>query len=813
MINPKNKFTFKIILSYLILGALSIVIGFFIYSEYNRFTTENSEVFSEQKYVETGTLINLVYETDGFSRLALLTESDSDFDKFNAKTQLLFKKIEDLKDLTNNAFQRKQLDSIKMLLAEKNQNIEQLRILRLTNSEDTSLDDILSEVKKLENTLGKNSVETLHKDPSSLTRRERRIYEAYADYLNSNRNIEASDPKKVDSILSASRFIVSEAKRANSAIRSSLKEKENELINNDLKISARLRGIISSFDREIAKNVNSDKLQKDESLKRTSNILRIGGIIGAIFILVFTYIILTDFFKAEKFKRNLEKEKNYSEALLKSREQLISTVSHDLKTPLNTISGYSELFEKSNLSQKQKNYLKQIISSSHFIGHLVDDLLDFSKLEAGKLPLEKLPFSLENIINQSGQAIKDQYLEKPVQLKIEIAETVKNVFYESDPFRIQQIINNLVGNAFKFTASGSVAIQVNQLKAANDLKTIEIKVIDTGIGISEEKQDIIFAEFTQAESDTAHKFGGSGLGLAISKKLATLLNGTLTVASQLGQGSIFTLTLPLQIAKGDFVEKEIKSTAKIKDLKALVLDDDQAMLTMLTETLQQLNISCIGYTDFKHIEGSDVSSVDFVLTDVQMPETDGFEVLKKVNSGALRLNEIPPVIAMTGSREHPHDFFLKTGFAEMLPKPFGREELIHIVEKLFPNKVKITHNGSSSTKESVDTEHYSLKLISSFVNTPAAINQVLDVFYEQTKTDMEDLKMYINTKNLEGIKNITHRMLSMFRQLLAKNCVPLLEDMEIKNYNSLQNDELQQDYNELNLNVEELLAAMKNNRL
>src|SRR5690606_23410283 len=371
--------------------------------------------------------------------------------KYMSKTESRFEKIEEIKSLTTNDFQLKQLDSVKSLLEEKNRNIEQLRILRLTNKKDTSLDDILKEVRKLEASIGLNSVESMVKNPLTLSKKDRRIWESYADYLNSNslRDTSTVKSKTVDSMLTASRYIVAEAKKENSRIRESLMQKENELIRNDLNISERLREIIASFDREITKNNDLEKQQRAESMERTKEILKFAGILGGIVVLLFSYFILSDYFRAERYKKNLEESKNYAESLLKSREQLISTVSHDLKTPLNTISGYSELFENSTLSEKQKYYLAQITSSSHFISHLVDDLLDFSKLEAGKLPIESIPFSLENIIVDAGNAAKQQFSQKPVALQLSISEKIKNRIFESDPLRIRQIINNLVGNAFK----------------------------------------------------------------------------------------------------------------------------------------------------------------------------------------------------------------------------------------------------------------------------------------------------------------------------------------------------------------------------
>ena len=249
MATSKDNFTIKIILSYLVLGALSVLVGFFLFSEFEKLTTESSQSLGEKKFIETGTLINLVYEADGFSRLALLTEEDKDFEKYISKTDSLFLKIKEIKSLSTNDFQLKQLDSVKSLLIEKNQNIEQLRILALTNKKDTSLDEIMKEVRKLEASVGLNSVESMVRDPSKLSRHERNIWQSYAEYLNrdSRRDNPIISSKAVDSMLIASRYIVAEAKKENSRISKSLRQKENELILNDLKISERLREIVASL--------------------------------------------------------------------------------------------------------------------------------------------------------------------------------------------------------------------------------------------------------------------------------------------------------------------------------------------------------------------------------------------------------------------------------------------------------------------------------------------------------------------------------------------------------------------------------------
>ncbi len=813
MATSKNKFTFKIILSYLVLGALAVLVGFFLYSEFKNFTAESTETKGEKKFIETGTLINLVYETDGFSRLALLTESDEDFEKYMAKTDSLFRKIDEIKSLTTNNFQIKQLDSVKSLLKEKNRNIEQLRILRLTNQKDTSLDDIMREVRKLEASVGLNSVESLIKNPSKLNTRERKIWQKYADYLNSDatRDTSTVKSKTVDSMLTAARYIVSEAKKENSRIRESLIQKENELIRNDLNISERLREIIASFDREITKNNNLEKQQRAKSMERTKEILKFAGILGGIVVLLFSYFILSDFFRAERFKKNLEESKNYAESLLKSREQLISTVSHDLKTPLNTISGYSELFENSTLSEKQKYYLAQITSSSHFISHLVDDLLDFSKLEAGKLPIESVPFSLENIIIEAGNAVKQQFPQKAVDLKFSISQEIKSKIFESDPLRIRQIINNLVGNAFKFTETGSVEIKVEELEKFDKISKIKISVIDTGIGISEEKQQLIFNEFTQAETEIAHKFGGSGLGLAISKKLTELLGGSLIVESVLGEGSNFILTLPLKNSDRILTKTIPKEHISFGGLKAVIIDDDESMRALLQEILGQMDIASEAFDNFENFHAN--FDFDFVLTDIQMPKTDGFTVLKKLKNGEISSYKNQPVLAMTGSREHSRDFYLKKGFSEMLPKPFSKKQLVAVLERIFPNRRNFSKENIVDEifkSNSADNEKFDLSLLKSFLNTSQALEEVLKVFNAQTEKDLQQIKNSIAENDTKTISEIAHRMLTMFRQIRAKEVIPILEKMEDYTAETVEPVEMKMDLEKLILNIRDLQNALSN---
>ena len=808
MAKTKNRFTFKIILSYLVLGALAVTVGYFIYSEYKNYLNNPTKKTEEKKFFATGSLINLVYEADSFSRLALLTQKEEDFEKYISLSDSLFEKIESIKQLTTDDNQEAQLDSVRELLTEKKKNIEQLRILKLTNGKDNSLDDILAEFKRLDNSMGKLTLENFVENPSALTPKERSFWNSYIEIINQNNETDTSkvQTRIVDSMLAQSRYLVAEAKRENSRSRLALQEKENELIKNDLTLSSQLRRIITDFEAENIRSNNLEKANKEASVKRTVTILQGAAVVGFIIILLFTYFILSDFFRAERFKQSLELSKQYAEDLLKSREQLIATVSHDLKTPLNTIVGYTGLMENTPLSEKQNHYVRQINSGSQYVSKLVNDLLDFSKLEAGKLQIESVPFSLQNLLQQTAKTYQDMYSEKPVQLLVTMDSALENMVFESDPLRIQQILNNLVGNAFKFTGKGTIEIKTTQVKEKNGFIDLTIEVIDTGIGISEEKQQLIFKEFTQAETDTGKKFGGYGLGLAISTKLANLLHGSLRVTSNLNEGSTFTLQIPLKKSNRTLRNIDKTSPVNSKELQAVIFDDDPAMRTMLSELFVQMNIKTHSFEGFSAFKNTENINFDFVLTDIQMPNTSGFEVLRQFKNGIIESFKNQPVIAMTGSREHARQFYFDKGFAEVLQKPFTKNDLLQVLAQLFPANFSKATTVSSKPSDNKN-ELYDLSLLQSFLETEEALQDVLNVFYTQTEKDLATLKACIDKGNLEGISQVAHKMLTMCRQINAKKVIPILEALEaISEENS---DESQSLFLELETEIRNLISALK----
>ncbi|RKN83159.1 hybrid sensor histidine kinase/response regulator [Ulvibacterium marinum] len=812
MDKSKNRFTFKVAISYLMLCLLALGAGYFIYSEIQVLVNNETSAQSDTRLLRTGSLVTQIYEAESLSKLALQTKTKKNFNAYAQKIDSVFIEIDSLKQLAIDPSQKPKLDSVKLLLEQKVANSNELHNLRVKNENNRSIDNVLEEFRKMEASFGKLTVHNFEKNPEKLSPYKRKVLEDWVAYLNENIPADTSsipDSEKIDSVLNASKALLAEAKMKDAKTQRFLAQKENEINRTDLELSQQLRNIVSALEQEVIQNTYNDNLKKQSALRKSIRLAGLAALLGFIVVGLFTFLINRDFWKVQTYRLKLEKEKKYSESLLKSREQLISTVSHDLRTPLNTIQGYAELMENTDLTQKQEGYLKKITSSTGYVGNLVSDLLDFSKLEAGKLKTEKIPFIPAYLIQETAENLQELYTHKKLKLHLEIDVSLQKTVL-GDPFRLRQILTNLIGNAFKFTEKGHVKIIASTVKGPKKETVATIAITDTGIGIPKEKQGLIFKEFTQADTDTEKNFGGYGLGLTISKKLTELLNGSLSLESKVGQGSTFILKLPLQITqqKSSSVERKIPDLAA--NLSILIIDDDTALLGMLRELMESMGITSHIFTNFQFVQEDSPLTYDLVLTDIQMPKTSGFEVLKKLKSGQYKHYKGQPIIAMTGRRDFELETYTSKGFDQVLQKPFSKNELIAVLRTMGVETKKVTDAKTKSPAKEEKSQRYSLDIIHSFLGkNEDAISEVLRTFLRDTQANMRLLTETIKVMDYAQINHVAHRMLPMFRQLRVENCVPVLERLEVATQDSMNASALLHDLQQLKKNVQLLASEME----
>ncbi|MGI9550031.1 MAG: ATP-binding response regulator, partial [Aurantibacter sp.] len=672
------------------------------------------------------------------------------------------------------------------------------------------------EFDKIEESYGKFSAENLFSNFNQLSPNLQKSLREYAALISDNAPTNADGSENaayIDSILNESKAMLERALKQNNTKLRSLAQKEMQITQNDQELSQQLRGIIAAFEQEIMVNSYTESQNKQSALRRSMRWAGLAAILAFLIVGLFSFLINRDFWKIQTYQQKLEQEKKYSESLLQSREQLISTVSHDLRTPLNTISGYAELMQNTTMTPKQNDYIKNVKSASEYVGNLVNDLLDFSKLEAGKLNIEKVPFIAAHLIQETAENLQALYASKKLKLHLNLESSLQKTFL-GDPFRIRQILTNLIGNAFKFTEEGSIKISARTKSKKGKSVVLQIDVSDTGIGIPKEKQQIIFKEFAQADGETTEKkYGGYGLGLTISKKLAELLKGSLSLESATGQGSTFRLEIPLQITRQK-LEQKTEAPYMAPKLRMLIIDDDTSLLKMLKELSESMSITAHTFTNFLQVEKDSHLAYDLVLTDIQMPQISGFEVLQKLRSGGYKHYKEQPIIAMTGRRDLEKDAYTSLGFAEVIKKPFSKQELITVLKLMGIETKKVPEASTQETngveKTDAPSDLYSLDFIYSFLGkNEDAIHEVLETFLMDTKTNMQLLEDTANNFDHQQINHVAHRMLPMFRQLKVTSAIPILERLEILKGSISNSYALQKDMDNLKENVGVLISALE----
>ena len=680
------------------------------------------------------------------------------------------------------------------------------------NESNSSIDNALKEFSRIEESLGKITPESLNPNYATLPSDTQNTIKKWAEYLSENVPKDTSNipvSQRVDSVLTVSKSLLAEAKQSNTKTLRSVAQKELQLSRADLEISQQLRSIISAFEQEVITKSYNDNLKKQTALKRSIRLAGFASLLGLAIVGLFTFLITKDYWKVQLYRQQLEKEKKFSESLLKSREQLISTVSHDLRTPLNTITGYSELMETTGLTGKQVSYLKNVKSASKYVDSLVNDLLDFSKLEAGKLKVDKTAFILSDLIRETAENLKEINSKKPIELIVKLDDQLENTIL-GDPFRVRQILTNLIANAYKFTKEGFIEVEAVVVSKTNGKYQTLIKVTDSGIGIKKEKQEHIFKEFTQAEDNTDKKYGGYGLGLTISKKLTELLGGKISLRSDENKGSSFTIEIPFEISKKPLMSpKEIEIRPKM-ELSLLIIDDDPAMLKLLKEVCQHLGLAAHTYNNFHDILKREELIYDMVLTDIQMPNITGFEVLSQLQNGKYSHYTGQPIVAMTGRKDLKKEHYFETGFSDILQKPFTKEMFMQVLTKLFPEAVHEKPENKIKTDISSGSNLFNLGVISSFLgDDEEGIAEVLQTFVSDTAANIEKLKVAVDDLDIKTINLVAHRMLPMFRQLNSTEIVPILDELEILKIGQIDPKILKQTYRNLSNKSTVLILAIK----
>ncbi|MGQ7871202.1 response regulator [Sunxiuqinia sp. sy24] len=393
----------------------------------------------------------------------------------------------------------------------------------------------------------------------------------------------------------------------------------------------------------------------------------------------------------EQANLNLKIAKDKAEEATRTKSMFLANMSHEIRTPLNGVIGISKLLQKSELTDDQKELLNIVTNSGENLLMIINDILDFSKIESGQIQFETIDFKLQELVENVFQLMKFKAIEKGIKFNYSIAEDVPE-FLCGDPLRINQILMNLVNNAIKFTHQGKVEIHIELVDRHESMTRVLFRVIDTGIGISEEGKLMLFKEFSQSETSITRKYGGTGLGLAISQNLVCLMNGEINVNSEIGQGSEFWFRLPLKEASQQLEEKKTQQIHHHHDLRILLAEDNAINQRVCELTLRQLGYACdVANNGEEAVAMHQDSAYDLILMDMQMPVLNGIQatrMIRVMDKDKLVKHPVYITAVTANSLVEEQKDCLLAGMNNFLSKPFSEKDLLTVLQEVIQTKIK-----------------------------------------------------------------------------------------------------------------------------
>jgi len=515
-----------------------------------------------------------------------------------------------------------------------------------------------------------------------------------------------------------------------------------------------------------------------------------------------------DITSRKQVEQELIKAKEFAEDVAKIKSQFLANMSHEIRTPLNGIVGLSKLLSNTELTSKQEEYLNAIATSSNSLLVIINDILDISKIEAGKMTFEKKDFKLTELVSSVVDIFERRIEEKELKISFEIDKNIPEPL-SGDAIRLNQILYNLIGNAVKFTENGKIEIKIHSVEQKLNDILLSISVKDTGIGISEDKQQEIFDAFTQAKGETTRKYGGTGLGLAIVKNLVELQGGSVGVNSILDQGSEFNVNIRYDLSKSNETDFNVSNQNRrecselncLAGIRILLAEDNLINQLVTNDLLIDMNAKVsIANNGKEAIDLLNIESFDLVLMDMQMPEMDGYQAMKFIRKKSSKTIRSIPIIALTAHAIEGEDQKCKqAGANEYISKPFLPEELFTKIGEL------ITKCNTLPSIQ-IDIRSFNITNLKKFTGGKTElISSTLKLLKDSLQEDVELLRKSLSKEDFDSIKELAHKMKPNFVLIGLDNVKNICIKIESTNEISEQKELV----NQLTYSIPEIIEKIK----
>ena len=721
----------KILFGYIILVAIITSMVAVLFHERNRVEAIETEAVAIRQIRRDGNTILhqiSVLAYHGETALSWTEEDLAEYRELRLRTDSMLRAIH------NAEFVRQgHIDTLRGLLASKEAHLYQ--IMRLSRQQD-STDDLLlkrlpaavRQATRLRTVTRKKkgvpgwfgAKETVHLPPDTVT-----LHSLNRELL----SIQEERQKDIDSYADS--------------LRGHNKELNRELLT-----------LITRMDGQFQSALDTREERLKISYDRSTSIIT-SLVLSAVFLLFISYLVIhRDIRMRGKDRKRLEETIEQNTTLLEMRKNIILTISHDIRAPLNIISGSAELAMDTREKKRRNTHLDNIRIVCKHVVHLLNNLLDVYRLNEAKETRNDVPFNLNGLLERIASGFSHVVTNKGILFRQDFKDTDVNLYGDVD--RIEQIMDNLLTNAVKFTESGTIT-----LSACYHEGILMLEVKDSGIGMSPETLSRIFRPFERLTSAT--NVDGVGLGLSITKGIVRLLGGEIDVTSNVGQGTTFRVTLPLSITD-EPVESENKMLPHPEHLprNVLVIDDDTMFLDVIKEMLERNGITCTLFSSAKEIvkaiRGKDY---DLLLSDILMPGTSGFDLLDLLRNSNVGNSREIPVIAMTARGDREKEAFFRAGFTDCIYKPFSSSELLSLLSTIKTDRKEEKHKTDFSM------------ILAEVSDKPKTLRS----FISQLKKDREELDVAMKHGDRQRLHEIIHRMQPMWELLQTEDVLPGLRPL------------------------------------
>lgn len=544
-------------------------------------------------------------------------------------------------------------------------------------------------------------------------------------------------------------------------------------------------------------------------------------------------IDITARLEAERKQKELEKEVEVAEIAAENKAMFLSNMSHEIRTPINAIISLTSMLLDDKLPNKAHEYIKLIQYSSDNLLAIVNDILDYSKIDSKSFSFEKTDFSLKTLLNKFIQTNKIKAEEKGLELLLKFDEKTPNMLL-GDPYRLNQILLNLVSNAIKFTHQGSISLEVECTENRNGNVKLFFSVNDTGIGIEKSKFDQIFESFMQANTSTTRVYGGTGLGLSITQKLLKLQNSEILLDSEVGKGSTFSFFLDFEISEK--TEQELKIVQHEKDklnnnilqsIKLLLVEDNEMNQYVAKQLFERqgirFDIAADGDEAFALLKNQDY---DIILLDIQLPNISGYEIASTLRSqDEVFKNTNKPIIALTANAfEEVKQKAFASGMNDFVTKPFRPKDLIDAISRNLSTEYFEGHAIDNEKIVTLPTENISLEEINDenktvnakfdmlrqlTFNNEAAMQGMVNMFLKDTPLELEKIRVNFDAGDYSTVARITHAIKPKFTYMGAPEISTLCKEIEILATNNPEAETLGVEIGDLEKKCNNLLEELK----